>query len=386
MQTTVDSLNAAITAQNDHLAKWVESYALLAWSVGPRMNRIKNTQASIQSDLASLKQDILKSRVQQLLGESSAHTATITPTEETPSHTKKEKDEMVTKEIVHETENVEKESVKELEVETVEKELVQKPHVTEPIPIIIMYQLIEEEIQAHLDKEEKLEKAVREARLRKPELINVVHEEATKAGVDPKALSSVKGGQEFIKIQDAKFKVLNREHSEKIKKSRELRKKRIEQYRWTTSSILKLEIITDIKIHPNTKPVAITVYRGTDKRNFDVHKPFKFGDFDVFGDEAFQRMNDIHKVDGDTLLTYLMMASNVSTPANQRFCLALRSLIDSHPDKEKQEKDEEMTNKFIQVRRIPHQDQAWETFQEQKIQQFKLSSPEIKPKSSYIRE
>ncbi|GJX52162.1 hypothetical protein Tco_0280531 [Tanacetum coccineum] len=216
-----------------------------------------------------------------MLGESSAHIATITPTEETPSHTKGKKDEMVTKEIVHETKNVEKEPVKEPKVETVEKELVQKPHVTKPIPIIIINPITKHppeikmigsssrlqltdtilEIQvpqpkspqatlkpdrgkgkvtdadesppklAHLDKEEKLEKAVREARLRKPELINVVHEEATKVGVDPKALSSVKGGQEFIKIQDVKFKVLNREHSEKIKKSRELRKKRIEQYR-----------------------------------------------------------------------------------------------------------------------------------------------------------
>ncbi|GJZ11070.1 hypothetical protein Tco_0545829 [Tanacetum coccineum] len=56
---------------------------------------------------------------------------------------------------------------------------------------------------------------------------------------------------------------------------------------------------------------------------------------DVFGDEAFQRMNDIHKVDIETLLTYLVMNSNISTPANQRFCLALRSLIESHLNKEK---------------------------------------------------
>ncbi|GKB87578.1 hypothetical protein Tco_0959850 [Tanacetum coccineum] len=147
--------------------------------------------------------------------------------------------------------------------------------------------------------------------------------------------ASKKDGQEFMKIQDAEIKVHNREHSEKIKMSRELRKKRIEQYRWATSSRLKPETITNIKIHPNTKLLAIKVYKGTDKRNFDVHKPFKFGDFDVFGDEAFQIMSDIHKVDVDTLLTYLMMALNVSTPANQRFCLALRSLIESHPAKEK---------------------------------------------------
>nr|GEW52868.1 hypothetical protein [Tanacetum cinerariifolium] len=84
------------------------------------------------------------------------------------------------------------------------------------------YQLTKEEIQAHFEKEEKLEKATRKARLNKPELIKVVHKEATKSGVDPKALASKEGGQEFIKIQDAEIKFLNREHSKKIKKSREL--------------------------------------------------------------------------------------------------------------------------------------------------------------------
>ncbi|GJY74283.1 hypothetical protein Tco_0478714 [Tanacetum coccineum] len=56
---------------------------------------------------------------------------------------------------------------------------------------------------------------------------------------------------------------------------------------------------------------------------------------DIFGDEAFQRMSDMHKVDFDTLLTYLVMASNVNTPANQRFFLALSSLIESYTDKKK---------------------------------------------------
>ncbi|GKD47704.1 hypothetical protein Tco_1276680 [Tanacetum coccineum] len=49
------------------------------------------------------------------------------------------------------------------------------------------------EMLAHLGKEENMEQAAREARLSKPKLIKVVHEEATKAGVDPKALSSKKG-------------------------------------------------------------------------------------------------------------------------------------------------------------------------------------------------
>nr|GEU34194.1 protein kinase superfamily protein [Tanacetum cinerariifolium] len=56
---------------------------------------------------------------------------------------------------------------------------------------------------------------------------------------------------------------------------------------------------------------------------------------DVFGDEAFQRMNDMHKVDIETLLAYLVMASNNTTPKNQRFCLKLRGLIGNHPNQEK---------------------------------------------------
>ncbi|GKA98865.1 hypothetical protein Tco_0826802 [Tanacetum coccineum] len=256
-----------------------------------------------------------------------------------------------------------------------------------------LYHLTNDEIQAHLDKEEKkMKKAVKEAKLlamRKLDLINVVHEEASKAGIDPKILESAKGDQEFMKIQD---------------------------YIWTTSSRLKPKPITDVKIYPNTKPAVIIVYRGTDRRNFQVYNPFKFGDFglteleelgpiiqkkknkilalfapspeqtssqlpgrkrkilelepeiriprlecnrslpegvpfvnimvieepeygmffiDVFGDEAFQRMEDIHKLDIETLLTYLVMASNITTSENQRFYLKLRKLIGSHPDQNK---------------------------------------------------
>ncbi|GJR87586.1 hypothetical protein Tco_0211597 [Tanacetum coccineum] len=144
-----------------------------------------------------------------------------------------------------------------------------------------MYQLTEDEIHAYLDKEEKLEQAAKEARLSKPELIKVAQEEATKAGVDLKILASSKGGKEFRKIQDAEIKVLNKEHSEKIRKATELKKKRIDQYMWTTTNKIKREPINDVKNHPNTKPVMITVYRGTDRRNFEVHNPFKFGDFGI---------------------------------------------------------------------------------------------------------
>ncbi|GJZ83697.1 hypothetical protein Tco_0648870 [Tanacetum coccineum] len=60
-----------------------------------------------------------------------------------------------------------------------------------------IYQLTNDEIQAHLDKEKMLKKAAKEARLlaiSKPELIKVVHKEALNIGIDPKVLASAKGG------------------------------------------------------------------------------------------------------------------------------------------------------------------------------------------------
>nr|GEU80224.1 xylulose kinase-1 [Tanacetum cinerariifolium] len=206
-------------------------------------------------------------------------------------------------------------------------------------------------------------------------------------------------------------------------------------------SRLKPEPIIDVKIHPNAKPAVLSMYRNNDKRNFEVHNPFKFRDFeimeldelgltikkkknsivkdlmtflgkryerlknipkqlgiqsvlpasvlgkvasqssrrkrkhmdlepkvkvprlecnrslsdgipfvnnmvikapeygiffaDVFGDQAFQRWNDIHKVRVDSLVSYLVMASMVKTQHNARFGLKLRKLIAKHYDQEK---------------------------------------------------
>ncbi|GJX07627.1 hypothetical protein Tco_0195559 [Tanacetum coccineum] len=44
--------------------------------------------------------------------------------------------------------------------------------------------------------------------------------------VDPKALSSQKDGQDFLKIQDAVMNVLKRESLEKLTRAKELRKKK----------------------------------------------------------------------------------------------------------------------------------------------------------------
>nr|GEW02627.1 hypothetical protein [Tanacetum cinerariifolium] len=131
---------------------------------------------------------------------------------------------------------------------------------------------------------DEIKKAKEEARLNaisKTEVINVVREEAKKLGIHLKEAFSTKAGELFKKAQDAEHKVLKRQHTEKVRKSLELRKHKYDSYMWTISSRLKPEPITNIKIHPKTKPVVITIYRGTDGRNFDVHKPFFFGAFGI---------------------------------------------------------------------------------------------------------
>ncbi|GJV48233.1 hypothetical protein Tco_1438445 [Tanacetum coccineum] len=84
-----------------------------------------------------------------------------------------------------------------------------------------MCYLTDIELQAYLDKEEKLRKAAEEARLiaiSKPEVIKVVQEEAEKIRLDPKKITSAKAGEKFKKAQDAEHQVLKREHSQKIKR------------------------------------------------------------------------------------------------------------------------------------------------------------------------
>ncbi|GKF37809.1 hypothetical protein Tco_0114567, partial [Tanacetum coccineum] len=186
--------------------------------------------------------------------------STYTATEETPSYTEGG-DDIVTKHAV------EKEPTKEPEVENVEKEpestsrqilitivrpLTKTALEHEMIGSSSRIQLTDTILEPDRGKgkitkdEESPPKLVKTSRKVQPDPdapIVVVHEEATKAGVDPKILASAKGGQEFIKIQDAKIKV----HSNR----------------------LKPKTITDVKIHPNTKPVAMKVLKGTNKRNFD---------------------------------------------------------------------------------------------------------------------
>ncbi|GJT43596.1 hypothetical protein Tco_0952311 [Tanacetum coccineum] len=137
-------------------------------------------------------------------------------------------------------------------------------------------------LQLQTFADEPVRKAEEQARLldiSKHEVIKVVQEEAEKIGLDPKKIATAKAGEKFKKAQDAEHQVLKREHSKKVKTLTKLNKRRDEEYMWIMTNRIKPEPITDVKIHPNTKPVVVSVYMNNDKRNFDVHNPFKFTDF-----------------------------------------------------------------------------------------------------------
>ncbi|GJV73267.1 hypothetical protein Tco_1493262 [Tanacetum coccineum] len=245
------------------------------------------------------------------------------------------------------------------------------------------------------DKEELIKKDEEEARrfaISKPEVIKVVQEESKKIRLDLKKIASAKVGKKFKKAQDAEHQVFKREHTKKVKKSLKLRKHKFENYMWTINNILKPETIIDIRIHPKTKPIVITVYRGTNGRNFDVHKPFAFG---AFGISELDKLREIipkkkntvsalpapapeqasskssrkkrkhmelepelkiHRLECNRALpknvpfinnmvikepeygiffTDEFAASMVKSPENVRFCLKLKKLIAEHPSLEK---------------------------------------------------
>nr|GEU57012.1 hypothetical protein [Tanacetum cinerariifolium] len=249
-------------------------------------------------------------------GENATHIATKEP----PSHTKGETDSNI--------QYKPKELKKSTDTNNFIGSSTHLPSITQAQPITSIHPEPFVPQREGKDKEEDIKKAKEEARLNaisKTEVIKVVRKEAKKFGIHPKKEITTKAGELFKKAQEAKHEVLKRKHAEKVRKSLELKKHKYDSYMWTVSNRLKLEPITDIKIHPKTKLVVITVYRGTDGRNFDVHKPFLFRAFepeyvifftDEFGDQAFQRWSDIDKLGMEALVSYLVAASMVKSSEN----------------------------------------------------------------------
>ncbi|GJV60187.1 hypothetical protein Tco_1466287 [Tanacetum coccineum] len=322
LKSLVESLQSTALTQEEHLASWAKSSTFMAWNLGPRMTAVESSQSKIRSEISSLRKNtsdiksmmieiyqsfkgiisinnLLSLKGQQMLGR--GENVTQANTEEPHSHTVGEHAAMEEEP----TNAVPITTFKLTEIPTpkvividdqpeVQRKLVPESKEVRPdpdAPILMpceingnFFQFTDEQIQAHLDKEEKIKKAAEEAKMLemiKTEVIKVVQEEAEKIELDPKKIISAKACEKFKKAQDAEHQVLKREHSQKVKRAMELRMKRVEQYMWTICQTDSSQSPTDVKIHPNTKSAVLTVYRNNDKRNFEVHNPFKLGDFGI---------------------------------------------------------------------------------------------------------
>ncbi|GJV47889.1 hypothetical protein Tco_1438101, partial [Tanacetum coccineum] len=311
--STVKSIQAHAVKQEEASAAWMKTSTNMAWNLGSRI-------LSRSLLFSSLRQcHLALTDIQANIERENANT---TATEEPPSHTEGETEEprlaipvsSIPSTIIPQTQAQPITSItiypessqaipkidkgKGITTESGDdpsKKLVKASSIVCPDP--------DEPVR---DKEEQIKKAEEEARLNsisKPEVIKVVREEAKKLGIHPKEAITTKVGELFKKAQDAKHEVLKKQHTEKVTKSLELRMHKYDSYMWTVSSRLKPEPITDIKIHRKTKAVVIMVYRGTDGRNFDVHKPFLFG---AFGISELDELREIIPKKKNTVVKDLM--------------------------------------------------------------------------------
>nr|GEU87091.1 hypothetical protein [Tanacetum cinerariifolium] len=278
---------------------WAKSSTNMAWNLGSSMAVVEISQ----TDLKPLSRSVtLTLALANILANVEGENATNTATEEPPSHTEGEIEDStmaipissiqptevpptqaqpITSITTHPESSQAAPRIdkgKRIAIESDEdpsKKLVPAsttvcldPDEEEKVPYTIngkMCYLTDKEIQAYLDKEEKLWKAAEEARLfamSKPKVIKVVQEEAEKIRLDPKKISSAKASKKFKKAQDAKHQVLKRKHFKKVKRLTKLNKKRAKEYLWTMTNLIKPEPITDVKIHP-TPSLLYSLYIGT---------------------------------------------------------------------------------------------------------------------------
>ncbi|GKB42023.1 hypothetical protein Tco_0886965 [Tanacetum coccineum] len=289
---------------------------LLTLNLGPRMIAFESSQAEIRSELSSLKQDT--SDVKSMMTE--IYQAFRVVTEEPPSYTEGETEYMETHDT--DTNKVEKEQVSEEPKHFLkEKEKV----------LLLMINLNKQSwLKPHLftlGQGRSDEEEAKRLAMTKTKVIKIVQEEAKKIGIDPKKVISAKACKKYERL------------------------KNIPKELGIQSALLALVLDKDqsqpserkmkqMKLEPEIKVPGLECNRSLPKgipfvNNMVIEEP-EYGIFftDVFGDQAFQRWNDIHKVRMESLVSYLVMASMVRTPENARFGLKLMKLIAKHPDQE----------------------------------------------------
>ncbi|GJZ06860.1 hypothetical protein Tco_0540653 [Tanacetum coccineum] len=366
LQSSVNTLQAHALKQDEELATWAKSSTNMAWNLGSRLSDLERAQNHIQPSMSYLKEDThsIKNMITEMCEVFKGHSSgNVTPTlalTHIPANVEGENTtNTATKDPPSYTEGETREPKRAIPISTIQPTqaqlitaIITHPESSQAFPknnkgkgiateCPKVYNLTAKQLQEQMDKEELIKKAGEEARLlaiSKPEVIKVVQEEAEKIGLDPRKIASAKAGEKFKKARDAEHRVLKREHTEKI--------------------------------HPNTKLVVITVYRGTDGKNFDVHRPFAFGAFalpalkqgspqssrkkrkhmelepetktpglecnqTLLENVSFVNNMVIEEPEMEALVSYLVAASMVKSHENARFSLKLKKLIVEHPDQEK---------------------------------------------------
>ncbi|GJT36371.1 hypothetical protein Tco_0926790 [Tanacetum coccineum] len=259
LKSLVESLQATDLTQEGHLASWAKSPTSMAWNLSPRMTAVESSQAEIISEISFLRKDTsdirsMMTEIYQAFKDQSSTPSSMV-TEEPSSHTKgdtediktqdTDKDNVEKEQVLDEPKPVPKPSIPQREGKGIatddqpeQTKLVKTSSIMCPnhdAPILVPYTinrklfyLTEEQIQAHLDKEDQIKKAKEEAKrlaMTKTEVIKIVQEEAEKIRIDPKKVISAKAGEKFKKAQDAEMQVHKRQNIKKVKRMTELNKK-----------------------------------------------------------------------------------------------------------------------------------------------------------------
>ncbi|GKA21587.1 hypothetical protein Tco_0701576 [Tanacetum coccineum] len=203
---TLKAIQNAINAQVDHHDTLAESYRSLAYNVGPRLTKIKLSQESIRSDIASLKVNTFDIK-EIVTGDNSTHIVSNSPF--VPSHEPSLERQIMkvvnathiqtifpttsypAPSITHEAQVVELSSIPSHTYPIIDTTppkdqpgsssfITLKVDKDPDAPVLIEYMIYgkkvlitHDELYAHLDKKEKMEQATKEAELSKLDIMKV---------------------------------------------------------------------------------------------------------------------------------------------------------------------------------------------------------------------
>ncbi|GJT27098.1 retrovirus-related pol polyprotein from transposon TNT 1-94 [Tanacetum coccineum] len=285
LQSAVKDLQAHALKQDDQLADWVKSFTNMAWNLGSRISGLERAQNHINFNMSSLKEDTLsiKSMMTEMYtvfkgqpssapsgsvtltlaltyipanveGENATHTAT----EEPPSHTEGETDANM-QEKPDETKQSTEANIKFIDPSTHQPQITQ----AQPITIIHPEPFVQQREGKGISTDDQAENQTKLVKAS-----SIVHPDPDAPVLVP---YTINGKLHYLTDEQIQ-EYLDKE--EKIKKAKE-EARLFEMTKPEVKSSRKLRMLNMQSLRENT------LRRGTDGRNFDVHKPFLFGEFGI---------------------------------------------------------------------------------------------------------